>query len=497
MADPLHAVGRGLRRFRRRPLGMRLRTVGAVAVTVGGLAAYVALAPSAGVAAASPSSHASSDPEATASTSTRGVSAHSINIVFPVVALNSLAGQLGFASDVEYGDQTKAIDLFVNQINQAGGIDGRKINPMIVSFDPTNEGQMRGLCKQWTEGSPPVFAVVDALGAWSGDSELCITQEGRTPFLGQWTTVSQWTQQGSPYLWWLGPDDAAILNTLVLWGLQSGRIVPGEPLGIVAGDRASDQAALHDDLLPDLAHIGVSDPVVETLAAGTSETATTNSEAPLVIQRLREAGVKSVIPLIPENAFYPYLSAEKSQDYNPTLLLSDYEDSIGLALGLIPVPYLAELNGQEGITTETDGGIDDQRPYSQGGYDPGLRACWTVWHKKYPIKQTGELTDHIEEQGPIADWCQGVAVLAQALRNAGPDLNRRTFVEGMAKIHDFPGSLTPILSYSPTKFYGPVEYRVVRIHNNVPPSNQCIVTSLGVPQGTCWTVVQNWRPLVP
>ena len=106
--------------------------------------------------------------------------------------------------DAEFGEQTKAIKLFVKQINDTGGINGRKINPIITSFDPTNESEMRALCKTWTEGSPAAFAVLDGIGDWTGDNELCITQEGHTPFIGAWTTVTNWTNQGSPYLWWTG-----------------------------------------------------------------------------------------------------------------------------------------------------------------------------------------------------------------------------------------------------------------------------------------------------
>ena len=119
-------------------------------------------------------------------------------MVFPVVSLNSLAGQEGFAQDAEYGEQTKAIKLFVKQINDAGGINGRRIDPIIVNFDPTNEAAMRALCKDWTEGSPPAFAVLDGLGDWTGDNQLCITQEGHTPFIGAWTTVTNWTDRARP-----------------------------------------------------------------------------------------------------------------------------------------------------------------------------------------------------------------------------------------------------------------------------------------------------------
>ena len=67
---------------------------------------------------------------------------------------------------------------------------------------------------------PAAFAVLDGLGDWTGDDQLCITQEGHTPPRA-WTTVTDWTNEGSPYLWWTGPDQAAILQAVVNWGLSA------------------------------------------------------------------------------------------------------------------------------------------------------------------------------------------------------------------------------------------------------------------------------------
>ena len=58
-------------------------------------------------------------------------------------------------------------------------------------------------------------------------------------------------------------------------------------------------------------------PMVETVAANPDETATTNSDAQLAVEKFKSAGVQSVIPLVPENAFFPYIGAEKSQKYYP------------------------------------------------------------------------------------------------------------------------------------------------------------------------------------
>ena len=489
-------LGRVWRRFQRRSLRARVTTVAVTIVVIAGVAYGVGASSGGKAAGGGPVPPADVTALNKASTSSVGVTASTITVAFPVSNLELLSQNLGFETDVEYSEQTKAINLFVDQINDSGGINGRKIKPLIVDIDPTNETAMRSVCKDWTEGSGAVFAVLDGVGTWTGDDQLCITQEGHTPLISQWSTVPDWTQMGSPYLWWTGPNEAQILKATVDWGLSTGLIGPHRVLGIVAGDRPSDQLALNDYLLPDLKAAGVT-AVVEPIAADPSEAAATTTDAPLVVQKLRSAGVTSVLPLIPFNVFFPVLQAQTQQNYFPKLLLSDYEFSIESALGLIPYPYTKALNGQEGVTTETLGGIDDDRPYSEGGYDPGDRSCFDIWHAAYPQIPKGNQSFYIEEQGPIQGWCQEIRLFAQAAKMAGRDLNRRTFVEAMSKISNFRGGYSPVLSYGAGTFAGPVQYRVVRLHVNLPPTSQCKMPKNHIPQGVCWVVVQNWKPLPP
>ncbi len=480
----MRATRQRTRQRRGRPRGTGLVVLGAALVVVASCLPVGATGASSGI-----------TPVTQASTSARGVTSNSINVAFPVVNLQALASTYGFAGDVEYTEQAKAINLFVDQINQSGGINGRMINPIISYFDPASESSMRALCKDWTQGSPAIFAVLDGVGTYTGDNELCVTQEGHTPMLSQWTTVSNWTTAGSPYLWWTGPDDAAILKATVAWGHSRGLLGESRKVGVLAGDRPTDQLALKQYLLPDLKKIGVT-PLVVTIPSEPSESAATSSAAPLAVERFKAAGVTSVIPLLPFNAFFPILSAQTSQSYFPRLLLSDYEESIESALGLIPVPYEKALNGQEGVTTETLGGVDDDRPQAAGGYDPGVRDCWNIWHRAYPEIPKGNMNDFIEEQGPVQGWCQEIHLFAQAAKMAGKDLTRRTFVEAMSRISGFPGGYAPVLSYGPDKFYGQTEYQVVSLHDNHPPTAMCRLP-LGTlpPQGVCWHIVQTWKPL--
>ena len=498
---PLAPLGRSWRRMRRRPRATQVRTALIIIAIVVGLIAWLVLAPtgmpggsdSAGAAEVA-SSSTKATPPSQASTSSRGVTGTSINVVFPVVAINSLAGKEGFAEDKEYNEQIPAIHLYVNQINNAGGINGRKINPIIVQYDPTNDANMQALCQQWTQGSPAVFAVIDGIGSWEQDDQLCVTQQGQTPLLSAWSTTTNWTNLGSPYLWWTGPDMAPLLDALVQWGVSSGRLGKAVKLGVVVSDQAPDQDALNDFLLPDLKKVGIT-PLVQTVAGSADATATTNSDAQLAVEKFKAAGVQSVIPLLRENAFFPYVAAETAQQWYPKLLLSDYQSSIEVALGLIPVPYEKALNGQEGVTTETLGGIDDNRPQSQGGYDPGVRACYTTWHAYHPGPIPGTLYHYIEEQGPIQAWCGVIGLFATAAKDAGKNLNRRTFVEAMSKITNYPGTLSPTWTFGPDKFYGPTQYQVVEVHNNEPKSALCKMPKSGIAQGTCWVTVQPFKPL--
>jgi hypothetical protein len=500
--NPVAGLARSWGHFVRRPRSTQIRTLAIVGAVLIGTAAWIVTAPPSSSTGAAPTgglsatggTAASAVPVSQASTSTRGVTKDSINVVFPIVSLSSLAGKEGFASDLEFGEQEKAIRLYVKQINDAGGINGRTINPIITTFDPLSPSSMRSLCKTWTEGSPAAFAVVDGLGDWRDDNQLCITQEGHTPFIGQWSTVTNWTNLGSPYLWWTGPDQAVILKAVVNWGLSTKLLGGNRKVGVVVGDRASDQVALNDYLVPDLRRAGIT-PVIETIASDPSATATTDAEAPLAVQQLRTDGVTTVIPLIQFNVFFPLLQAETAQNYFPRLLLSDYEATIQGSLGLLPFPYAKALDGQEGLTTMTLGGVDDDRPQSQGGYDPGVRSCFTPWHKAYPQIPAGDQSFYIEEQGPVVSWCEAVRLFATAAQAAGPTLNRRTFVTAMSKVTDFPGTFSPILSYGPTKHYGPTQYQVVKLHINTPPSAQCKLPKNRVPQGTCWVSVTPFAPL--
>src|SRR6202011_2363488 len=210
----------------------------------------------------------SSTKAATVQGSTRGVTATEINVVFPIIDLAAIANSSGFSGGADESYQ-EDIKTYVGQINAAGGINGRKINAQIVTFNPFDDADMRAKRLAWTKDQQ-VFAVVDA-AAWHDDHQLCVTQEGHTPLISSWSTVSDWTQRGAPNLWWTGPDQSEVLRNLVPWSIDHNLLAPGVKFAVLAGDRASDRLAVQKYLLPALAARGLTPTINDTITANVSD----------------------------------------------------------------------------------------------------------------------------------------------------------------------------------------------------------------------------------
>jgi len=434
--------------------------------------------------------------------STDGVTKSSVTIVFPVIDLSAAGASVGLEGISDEKDPL-GIKTYVREINDAGGINGRKINARIERFNPLDAAEMRAKCKDWTTGGD-VFAVVDT-GKWYDDNQLCITEEGHLPLISSWTTVTDWTDRGKPYLWWTGPDQADVLLNLVPWGMRQGLLAADKPFAVLAGDRAGDKLAVDEYLLPALRAQGLKPAVVDTITASVDDPSTAQSQARSAVTRLESEGVETVIPLLPVNAFRSYLAAAKAQQFAPKLMLSDYEGTVNVAIGLAEFQFPDLLSGQIGPTVYTLSSEDDDRPDGETklagpGYTPEAKSCWETYRKYNPKLLAKQ--PYIEAQGPTMRWCDAIRLTAKALEAAGRNLNRRTFIEALGVITEFPSALNHRFSFSRNDHAGPADYRTVAPTKNVqtPEGNVCpprrpTADDANPFHGSCWILVEDWRPL--
>jgi hypothetical protein len=156
--------------------------------------------------------------------------------------------------------------------------------------------------------------------------------------------------------------------------------------------------------------------------------------------------------------FTQWLGQAETQDYYPKkYLLSDLGQTLIIAEALIGGQFPKSLNGAEG-PTYAHLGDRDLRPATTN-YTVPEKKCDEIWRKAYPNKQP------LGRAGLAIRWCQNIGLFVEGARRATAAnqgvLTRKNWGAAMATIRDFPGAMTPILSYSPTDRAGPTQMKTV------------------------------------
>jgi substrate-binding family protein len=427
-----------------------------------------------------------------------GVTASTVKVVFPYPNLGAVGQAIGLYGSSE--DDQLSINAAVDAINAAGGINGRKIDPEIVGFNPLDDSSMRADCLQWTQDQH-VFAVVDA-DAWHDAEQLCITQENHTPLISTWTTVNDWTTRGNPNLWWAGASVNEILSNLVAWAASGHGLAPTTKFGVVAADRSGDTLAV-GYLDQDLAAYGLKPAATGSMHFDLADSAQATVQAQDIISQFRSKGVTTVIPLLPYTDFVDFVQSAQQQNWVPHWLLSDYEFEDEAALGLIDPsaggPYAKELNNVVNPTFFDLGNCDCDKPLPQG-YNAFGAQCNANFNKysgaawrKMQQQQGNSWSGFIETTGTAMTWCTNIDLFAAAARAVPPNqLTQDGFDQAMQHMTHFAGQLTPDYEFGATRRAGPHEFRVVQEHVN--SDGKCPLKVDGGSQGDCWLIEQDFRP---
>ena len=195
-----------------------------------------------------------------------------------------------------------------------------------------------------------------------------------------------------------------------------------------------------------------------------------------------------MIPLIPENAFFPYIGAETSQQYFPQLLLSDYESVRRGRARAHPGP-LREGARRAGGGDDRDAGRLRRRPAPEPGWlRPGrARPATTPGTRPTPSPPRAHMSFYIEEQGPIAGVVQRHPPLRHGghERRAGPQPAhlRDRHVED----HRLPGQpVARVDASGPTSSTGRPSTRWSRSTTTCRRRRSASCKTNRKPQGTCW-----------
>ena len=341
----------------------------------------------------------------------------------------------GSFSDV-IGDPKQQWNAYIDEVNSKGGILGRKITPVFREYDGLNLDAQRAACVYLTEQAK-VFAIVNS-GGFYGDPILCVTQQHKTPFIGQAGEALDFYQKSNGLYFSTTPNKDRVLRNLVAVAARDG-VFKGKTVGILSRD-GIDAIPVDRSLKPALKAAGIK---VTYEARISADDSAAQSQIPLEVQQMRSAGVNFIMletGLIVANVF---VQQADSQRYYPQYITSDFASG-GADIYTIGMP--ASFAGAVSYTALRTGEARTGAPEP-----PTDAACRKVFEKRAGKKLDRTTTEYYL----TVTACGILEQFRRAMNGAGVNPTRLTLSAALQGLGTFDVPFSGEGSWRPGKFDAP------------------------------------------
>lgn len=381
----------------------------------------------------------------------------SLGILIPEeIALDGGGSSGDFVGDL-YEQWTVAIE----QINNAGGINGRALEPVFREFDGLDADSMRAACIYLTE-EVGVFAVVNA-GGFYGDPILCVAEQHQTPFIGQAGEIQDfYTRAGGMYVSTTLSKERALLNAVQR--MYEEGYFEGRTVGIVEQE-GIDRIPVDNAMVPLLNQLGV--PIAHR-ATFSEDFAAAQAQMPIQISQMRSAGVDTVLLPVGLGIGGLFVSQADTQGYRPQYWTSDFASGTSDVYATLMNDGFDGALGYTALRTgEAIAGMDE------APLDRGCRERFEA--------QTGRGMDRSTiEYYSMVTACGIMDMFTRAATAAGPELTRvglSNALQGLGPV-DVPYSGSS--SLGPGKLDAPDAVRLVQFSSSCrcwQPAGDFVATS--------------------
>ena len=359
-----------------------------------------------------------------------GVTADAIKVGFVLTDLTKAKQLLGDIG-ADQNDQRASYQAFVDEANKAGGVNGRKLEPVFTSFDPVT-GDAATACNKLTEDDK-VFAVV-ANGIF-GPPVLCITQQHTTPLLSVGGFINEYYEKSAGLLYSVQPSKPRSARNSIA-ALEQQGVLRGKTVGVFTSQAGDDDVAVKTALVPALAKL---DHQVAHVADLAVDSGTALGQIPVEVTQMRDAHVDLVF--LSTNAFFSGVFVQKAdeQGYRPLYALSDADDNIAdFFVSRMPASFEAT-----GFTAKHTG--EQRTGTAEAATDAG---CRKIVEASAGTKVERGTTAYEMAMGA----CNEVRLLVRGAKAAGVALTRASWAKSMQHLGSFPQAYANGGSFSATKF---------------------------------------------
>lgn len=371
-------------------------------------------------------------PAAPLTASDVGVTPESIEVGILIPELNLEGVELEDA----VGNPQEQWDVSIRLLNEAGGINGRIVEPIYRGFDILDADSMRAACVYLTE-DVKVFAVMNA-GGYYGDPILCITEQHQTPFIGQAGEIEDFYIRSQGLYFSTTPVKERVLRNMVARMHENGELA-SKTIGLL--DREGlDKIPVDRALIPLLERLGYR---IAHRATISNDFSVAQSQMPIAVQNMRSAGVDLVLPVTGLDHATLFASAADSQRYYPAYFLSDFASG---TTDIYTVGMPDSFDGAMGYTALRTGEARAGLPEA-----PHDQRC----RERFEQGSGQQLDRTSTEYYSMVTACGILDTFAAAATRTGVTLTRPALSQALQGLGEFPVPYSGAGSFGPGKFDAP------------------------------------------
>jgi ABC-type branched-subunit amino acid transport system substrate-binding protein len=359
---------------------------------------------------------------------------------------------------------------FVREINDAGGINGRKVVVKVTRYDPLSADSMQAACVEQAEDHK-VFASIAQVGFY-GDAEVCMASK-ETPLLtGNNSSAHTNVERERGWVRQTQMNKDRNIKTWIDWMIGVGLLTPETRTGALYVDVPEDRQLVEQVVIPYLESKGMQRPEPALLSASIAQTP---AEAQSAVLKFRGEGVQLVLPFVSFLRMLVFAQQADVARYTPAYSVSDFGLLSSDAMAGMPP---SQWEGVTGITALRTG-VD---PPGSEPSSPQYRECKDVY-----VRYGGDIDVEADplELASMMHYCQHLALWADAARRAGVNPTRQSFLGALASTGTWTHRvvLTERLTFTPTKYDGADLVAVVRWQSSCTSDGGCYRQVEGFRQG--------------
>ncbi len=314
-------------------------------------------------------------------------------------------------------------EAFIKDINEKGGVAGRKIVPDFKSYCPLTNEQILTYCTAFTQDDN-VFAVMGTFIDFSGDAQTCIAKQQKRLLVT--FDLTQAIMDRSPAGYIVTPGTIPERGVDILLSLaEKEKTLEGKKVAVLGDNNV--KSIIQNSIEPGLKKLGVEMGSTAVLAISGGDTTQPQAQLDSFIEKWKTQGVDAIF--MSGNYASAKQFVEKIRDRMPgVLLLADTTNTLQQAqqeqtAGKSPNPY-------EGLITA--GGLTPQ----ESDESPNWKFCADIYEtqtgKTAPTRQetikSADGKNIIDNWGTASDACQLLWFFHDIGDKVGQYLNNNNWV---------------------------------------------------------------------